>query len=138
MADLQILNSSDLKAEILRLRQLREQQGNALKERFESPMVAFSTLMSAFPKGTKFKYDIFNQGFLEMISGILLPLTLNKTIFRNSNFLVKGIVGFLSQKASHLVSEDSVARVLGMVRSLFEKRKVKHEDYGIPPESEAS
>ena len=136
MADLQIQNSSDLKAEILRLRQLREQQGDALKGRFESPMVAFSTLMTAFPKGTKFKYDIFNQDIFGLLSRVLLPITLNKTIFRNSNFIVKALVGYLSQKASHFVNEDKVMGVWDKVMSIFEKKK--HVDYGIPPESEAS
>src|ERR1700754_2481387 len=98
MTDVHINNVDDLKAEILRLRHLKEEQGEALKVRFSSPMTAFSTLMTVFPKGAGSKNDIFHQDFLGVISRILLPLTLNKTVFRNSNFLIKGLVGFLSQK----------------------------------------
>jgi len=138
MTDVQIHNAKDLKAEILRLRHLKEEQGGAIKARFSSPGAAFSTLMTVFPKESRAKYDIFNQDFLGIISRILLPLTLNKTIFRKSNFLVKGLVGFLSQKASHFISEDSVMGIWDKVKSLFDKKKHQHEDYGIPPESEAS
>jgi hypothetical protein len=94
--------------------------------------------MTVFPKGSGSKYDIFHQDFLGIISRIILPLTLNKTVFRNSNFLIKGLVGFLSQKASHFISEDSVTGLWDKITSVFDKKKHKHEDYGIPPESEAS
>jgi len=138
MTDVQINNVEDLKAEILRLRHLKEEQGEAIKMRFRSPGAAFSTLLTVFPKGSGSKYDIFHQDFLGIISRILLPLTLNKTLFRKSNFLVKGLVGFLSQKASHFISEDSVTGLWDKVKSMFDKKTHKHEDYGIPPESEAS
>jgi hypothetical protein len=138
MADISINNANDLRAEIVRLRMLRDEQKVAIQQRFNSPSAIFSTIISIFPKrapGTG--NDIFHQDFFGIISRILLPLTLNKTIFRNSNFLVKGVVGFLSQKASHFISEDSLAGLVNKVKSLFEK-KHKHADYGIPPDSEAS
>jgi hypothetical protein len=138
MSDVHINNVSDLKTEILRLRHLREEQGEALKERFASPLTALSTIMTVFPKGKESKYDIFHQDFLGIISRIILPLALNKTLFRNSNFLIKGLVGFLSQKASHFISEDSVSNLWDKVKLMFDKKKHKHEDFGIPPESEAS
>ena len=138
MTDVHINNVEDLRAEILRLRHLKEEQGEALKTRFSSPVTTFSTLMTVFPKGVGSKYDIFHQDFLGIISRIILPLALNKTLFRNSNFLTKGLVGFLSQKASHFISEDSVTDLWEKVKSLFDKKKHKHEEYGIPPESEAS
>jgi hypothetical protein len=138
MTDVHINNVEDLRAEILRLRHLKDEQREALKTRFSSPVVAFSTIMTVFPKGTGSKYDIFHQDFLGIISRIILPLALNKTLFRNSNFLVKGLVGFLSQKASHFISEDSVTGLWDKVKSMFDKKEHKHEDFGIPPESEAS
>jgi hypothetical protein len=134
MTDVSIHNVDDLKAEIIRLRMLRTEQGAAIKSRFSSPGVAISTLSSVFFKPG---YKFLNQDFVGMLSRVLLPLTLNKTIFRHSGFLVKGLVGFLSQKASHFISEDSVMGLWGKVKSVFEK-KSKQEDYGIPPESEAS
>ncbi|HTK21795.1 MAG TPA: hypothetical protein VL442_19900 [Mucilaginibacter sp.] len=138
MTDVTINNAEDLKAEILRLKHLKEEQGEALKARFSSPGAAISSIMTIFPKESRAKFDIFHQDFFGLISRILLPLTLNKTLFRNSNFVIKGLVGFLSQKASHFISEDSVTGIWDKVKSLFEKKKHKEEDFGIPPESEAS
>ena len=139
MADLSINNITDLKAEIARLRLLREEQGAALKERVNTPSALFHTVISVFPKSPAQndgdKGSIFNQDFFGILSRILLPLTLNKTIFRNSNFVVKALVGFLSQKASHFISEDSLVGLWDNVKSFFDK-KGKHDDYGIPPESE--
>lgn len=135
--DSSIKNSSDLKAEIDRLRSLKTLQGEALKERFNGPSAIFHTFVSLFPHSADGKSSLFNQDFVGLISRILLPLTLNKTIFRNSNFLIKGLVGFISQKASHFISEDSITGLWAKVRSIFDK-KDKDPDYGIPPLSEAS
>ena len=137
--DISIKNSTDLKAEILRLRSLKEQQGTEISARFSSPGAIFSTFLSLFPKRDSdgSKANILNQDFFGILSRILLPLALNKTLFRNSNFLVKTLVGFLSQKASHFISEDSVVSLWDKVKHVFEK-KDKNPDYGIPPESEAS
>jgi hypothetical protein len=135
--DIPINNASELKAEIARLKMIGEEQSIAIKARFSSPSAVFSTLFSIFPKsdGTKGS-GFFSQDIFGLLSRVLLPLTLNKTLFRNSNFLIKTLVGFLSQKASHFISEDSVTSVWDKVKSLFEKKKPT--DYGIPPESEAS
>ena len=138
MADISINNTGDLKAEIVRLRLLREDQGKAIGVRFSSPSAIFSTVRSLFPKaGSGAKYDIFHQDILGILSRIVLPFTLNKTLFRNSNFLIKGIVGLLSQKASHFISEDSVMGLWDKVKGMFDKKE-KKTDYGIPPDSEAS
>src|ERR1700693_4598745 len=103
MADISINNVDELRAEIVRLRGVKEEQGNALAKRFNTPLTALATLYTIFPNKQEdgSKNDIFHQDFFGLISRIILPFALNKTIFRNSNFLIKGIVGFLSQKASH-------------------------------------
>jgi hypothetical protein len=136
MADVSINNAGDLKAEIIRLRQLRGEQGTAIQTRFSSPSAIYHTIGSLFPKSADGKNGIFNQDIFGLLSRVLLPLTLNKTIFRNSNFIVKALVGYLSQKASHFVNEDKVMGVWDKIMSIFEKKK--HVDYCIPPESEAS
>jgi hypothetical protein len=138
MMDISIKNSRDLKAEIVRLRALEGQQSLELKTRFNTPSALFHTVFSLFPKfqSDGSKSNILNQDFFGILSRILLPLTLNKTLFRNSNFLVKAVVGFLSQKASHFISEDSVVGLWNKVKSIFEKKN-KTADYGIPPDSEA-
>ena len=135
--DVSINNINDLRAEIARLKVLREQQEVEIKARFKGPSAIFHTFMSLFPRSADGKSSFFNQDFFGLLSRILLPLTLNKTIFRNSNFLIKGLVGFISQKASHYISEDSLTGLWDKVKSIFEKKN-KDTDYGIPPLSEAS
>jgi hypothetical protein len=135
--DISINNVDDLKAEIFRLRLLKERQEVEIKARFSSASAIFHTFVSLFPRSADGKSSFFNQDFFGLLSRILLPLTLNKTIFRNSNFLIKGLVGFLSQKASHYISEDSITGLWGKVKSIFEKKN-RYTDYGIPPLSEAS
>nr|WP_294940762.1 hypothetical protein [uncultured Mucilaginibacter sp.] len=130
-----IQNANDLKVEIARLKNMEVEQSVALRARFSSPAAIFSTAMSLFPKsptvdGVK-NESFFSQDFLGLISRIALPLTLNKTIFRHSNFLVKTLVGILSQKASHYISEDSVSGVWGKAKALFAKF-TKKKDEGKP------
>ena len=134
--DISINNVSELREEIIRLRLIRDEQKEALGARFSSPGATFSTVLSLFPRSeSKSKNDIFHQDFIGIISRILLPFTLNKTIFRKSNFLVKALVGIVSQKASYFISGDVISGVFSRIKSLFEK-KDERVDYGIPPDSE--
>ncbi len=106
----------DLRNEIVRLETLNVQQQAAIKQRFSSPSSIYKTLLSAFPKppvtntGEKASplTSIFNQDLIATISGYLLPLTLNKTLFRGSGFITRSIVTFLSKKASGYINHDSV------------------------------
>jgi hypothetical protein len=134
--DISINNTSELKAEIARLKMVGEEQSIAIKARFSSPSAIFHTIVSIFPRSEGSKGGFFSQDIFGLLSRVLLPLTLNKTIFRNSNFIIKTLIGFLSQKASHFISEDSVTGVWDKVKSLFEKKEPL--GHGIPPESEAS
>ncbi|MFA6083739.1 hypothetical protein [Mucilaginibacter sp.] len=127
-----IRNVHDLKVEIARLKNLEMDQSVALKLRFNSPSAIFSTMLSIFPKsptidGVK-SAGFFDQDFLGLISRIALPLTLNKTLFKNSNFLVKTLVGLVSQKASHYISEDAVSGIWGKAKAIFNKFTKKKDD----------
>jgi len=119
-----VRNSSDLKAEILRLEGLSTQQSDALRARFSSPGAIFSTIFSMFytpSADSDEKNDgIFNQDFVGLISRFVLPLILNKTIFRNSNFLIKTLVGLVSQKAAGYINEDSVGSVWHKIKGAFD------------------
>jgi len=123
--DLTIRNRSDLKAEIFRLEELSKQQGDTLKAHFSSPGAIFSTIFSMFSKPSAAEDEksggVFSQDFLGLISRFVLPLALNKTLFRNSNFLVKALVGLVSQKASHFISEDSVGNVWHKVKAAIDE-----------------
>ncbi|ASU32487.1 hypothetical protein [Mucilaginibacter xinganensis] len=142
--DIPIKNISDLRKEILRLKDEEREQGVAIGLRFKNFSSTISTIGTLFPrsvgadgKSTSF----FDQDIVGLISRFVLPFTLNKTIFRNSGFLVKTLVGLVSQKASHFISEDSVLGVWDKVKSMFDKKEKKAknpERNVIPPLSEAS
>ncbi|TSD64550.1 hypothetical protein FFF34_011600 [Inquilinus sp. KBS0705] len=128
--DTPIRNIFELQTEIGRLKNLEAQQAIALKTRFAGPSAIFSTFMSLFPKspdtdGVK-SAGLFQQDFLGLLSRFVLPITLNKTLFKHSNFIVKALVGILSQKASHYISEDAVGGLWSKVKGLvnnFTKKK---------------
>jgi len=120
-----IRNGRDLKTEIFRLEELSKQQGDTLKAHFSSPGAIFSTIFSMIFKPSESDDEksggVFSQDFLGLISRFVLPLALNKTIFRNSNFIIKALVGLVSQKASHYINEDSVGNVWHKIKSAFDE-----------------
>jgi hypothetical protein len=124
--DASIKNSWDLRQEIIRLRDLKEEQGLAIKSRFDSPGAIFSTVYSLISKPSQpgeNKNNIFNQDFVSILSRFLIPLTLNKTLFKNSGFIIKTLVSLVSQKASGYVNEEAVAGVWDKVKGLFAKKR---------------
>jgi len=140
--ELPIRNISDLRGEILRLKEVEQVQSIALGERFRSPGALLSTIVSLFrspasadgEKGSGF----FDQDIVGLISRFVLPFTLNKTIFRNSGFIVKMLVGLVSQKASHFITEDTLVSVVDKIKSLFKSKTAEETPAhkGVPPLSE--
>jgi hypothetical protein len=73
------------------------------------------------------------------IMSLILPLFLNKTVFRGSGFLTKSIAALVSGKVGKSLDADSLTGIFNGVKSLFAKKKkkdVNFVDYGIPPDSE--
>ena len=127
-----IKNSWDLRQEIIRLKGVEEEQSVALKARFSSPVAVLTTLYSLFPKANntgESKTNIFNQDFVSILSRFLIPLTLNKTLFKNSGFIIKALVGLVSQKASGYINEDSVISVWDKLKHLFSKKEKVDQRY---------
>ncbi len=125
--DISVKNIFDLQAEIIRLEKVKQEQEMLLKQRFSSPSAIISSVRSIFPKAPEGEGNggigsFFSPDLLSLISRFVLPIALNKTLFKNSNFLIKTIVGLMSQKASTYISEDSVTSVWGRVKSLFGKK----------------
>lgn len=143
MNNLPIRNIDDLRAEIYRLRGLEREQNVAIGLRFKNFSALMSTVRSLFPKSANAEgksSGFFDQDLVGMISRFVLPFTLNKTIFRHSGFLVKTLVGLVSQKASHFITEDSVVSIWDKVKSLFSHKTAKSDipaRKGVPPLSEA-
>ena len=127
-----IQNSWDLRQEIIRLKGVEAEQAVALKARVSSPVAVLTTLYSLFPKANNTgenKTNIFNQDFVSILSRFLIPLTLNKTLFKNSGFIIKALVGLVSQKASGYINEDSVMGVWDKVKHLFSKKDKVDQRY---------
>lgn len=125
--DIPVKNIFDLQAEIIRLEKVRQEQEMVLKQRFSSPGAILASVRSIFPQGSGGEQgagggSFFSPDIVSLISRFVLPLALNKTLFKNSGFIIKTLVGLASQKASSYISEDSVTSVWGRVKSLFGKK----------------
>ena len=71
---------------------------------------------------------------------LLLPLFMNKTLFRGAGFLTKAAVGLVSGKVGKSLDAEHLSGIFNSVKGWFSKRKEKKAkkfvDYGIPPDSE--
>jgi hypothetical protein len=137
-----INNLHDLRNEIARLRVIKNEQEIAIKEHFSSPSAIIGTVYSAFSGGDKSKGGFFKaDDIISLVSRFVLPFALNKTIFRSSNFIVKTIVGLLSQSASGFINEKNLTSVWDKIKSVIPQKRAKKNagpvDYGIPPLSES-
>ncbi|HEY4327428.1 MAG TPA: hypothetical protein VGN20_25820 [Mucilaginibacter sp.] len=122
--EVQIKNIDDLRLEIYRLKGLEEQQGFALRQRINSPSALISTIFSLIPRpqiadGIKAAGGLLNMDIVQVISSFLLPFTLNKTLFRRSNLLTKGLVAILSRKVSRFINEESVSNIWDKIKSFI-------------------
>jgi hypothetical protein len=73
------------------------------------------------------------------VLGFLLPLILNKTVFRGSGFITKALATLISGKVGQSLDGEHLSGIFNKVKSIFAKKKRKDGgfvDYGIPPDSE--
>jgi len=121
--DAVINNIADLKIEIERLKQKKSEQETVIKQKFDSPRAILGTFKGLFykakPSDVPNSQGLAGQDIAAWLSRLLLPLTLNKTLFRRSGFIVKALVGLLSQKAAHLVNDKSVGTFWNKIKSLI-------------------
>jgi hypothetical protein len=129
-----IRNQDDLRAEIFRLQQSKLEKQIALKQHFSSPAAIMSTVVGLIGGGSSSSSDKADDGkpkqdYISLISRFILPLVLNKTLFRGSGFIIKALVGLASQKASGYISSDSISTVWdkakGLVGGLLNKKSHK-------------
>jgi len=140
--DLTINNIDDLRIEINLLKEAERRQSIALLERVKSPVAILSTIGSLFfntsgSEGGRGS-SLFDQDIVGLISRIVLPFTLNKTVFRNSGFLVKTLVSLVSQRASRFITEDGVLNLWDKAKGLFKAKQPEETPAhkGVPPLSE--
>ncbi|WP_443945068.1 hypothetical protein ACJVDH_19450 [Pedobacter sp. AW1-32] len=71
---------------------------------------------------------------------LILPMLMNKTIFRSSGFITKALVGLASGKLGKSLDAEHLSAIFNSVKGWFGKKKEKQAkkfvDYGIPPDSE--
>ena len=149
--ELAIKDITELRKEIENLKAIESRQAFVIKSRFNSPSAIFATATSLFAsdKGDGVTHNnLFNKDLVAMLAKVVLPFTLNKTIFRNSNFITKFLVGLASQRASTLINQKSVTSIWDKIKSLLpkkaglEKKKqatpllVSHEDAVIAADEE--
>ncbi|MGY3214058.1 hypothetical protein [Mucilaginibacter sp. HD30] len=115
-----IRNRSDLRAEIFRLQQAKLEKQIELKQHFSSPGAVLSTVVGLIGGSSKSddKHEP-KQDWVGFLSRFIIPLVLNKTLFRGSGFIMKALVGIASQKASSYVSSDTVTDIWGKAKGLF-------------------
>ena len=117
-----IKNIDDLKVEIYHLKVKEDQQRYALRQRFSSPSKILTTVKSVFSKPAAERIEGKSgqkKDYFTILSGIILPITLKRTVFSKSNFIVKSLVGFTSKKASKFITEDSVTGMWNKIKSLL-------------------
>jgi hypothetical protein len=132
----------DLHAEVQRLKTDYIQRGEMIK-------VDAKTYVQQFTLGGLIKKYATPSGFLKFdektnisskIMSVVLPLILNKTIFRGSGIITKALGALVSGKVGQSLDAESLSGIFNMVKSFFNKKDKKKEvafvDYGIPPDSE--
>lgn len=135
---------AELRAEIdfLKVKQFKDEE--ALKEKFSNPSAIFNSVAGLFKTDTgkkTFMQDLMQQDIITNISRVLLPIFLNGVVFKNSGFITKTLITFLSQKAAKQVNSNQFSGILDKVTGLFKnngkpQRSSAIKDYGIPPDSE--
>ncbi|MBE7176677.1 MAG: hypothetical protein INR69_09750 [Mucilaginibacter polytrichastri] len=124
-----IQNRADLKAEIARLEGRKTDLELKLKKQLNSPANIFAAAVQLF-KGSntdssKFSELFKAQDLYGVIARFAMPLLLNKTLFRRSNFIVKAIVTMVSQKASGAISKNKIQHFADKITGIFKKKAKK-------------
>jgi len=121
-----ITSIDDLRLEITRLKGLEQEQAIAIRQHFSSTRAIFSTVLSLFPKFslTEKTGDSSNSGvdIIQLISSFVLPFTLNKTLFKRSNFLIKALVRLASQRAAQYINKQNLGFVWDKIKSFIPEK----------------
>jgi hypothetical protein len=119
----QIKTMDDLDQAVVHLKSLERMQSEALKMRLSDPEELFRMLTKFVSKfGTKDELleKLFIHPLTTFLSRMGLPVLLNKTLLKNANIFVKGLVILVSQKASGL-TEQLFNSVLDELIYLFQR-----------------
>jgi hypothetical protein len=137
-----IRNLNDLQAKKLELKIEYTLKQNMLKTDAKAYFKQFT--LGALIKKYATPSNLFKVDDKLNLSGtamsLILPLFMNKTLFRGSGFLTKAIVGLASGKLGKSLDAEHLSAIFNSVKGWFgkkqEKKDKKFVDYGIPPDSE--
>jgi hypothetical protein len=137
-----IRNLNDLQAKKLELKTEYTLKQNMLKTDAKAYFKQFT--LGALIKKYATPSNLFKVDDKLNLSGtamsLILPLFMNKTLFRGSGFLTKAIVGLASGKLGKSLDAEHLSAIFNSVKGWFgkkqEKKDKKFVDYGIPPDSE--
>jgi len=147
-----IKNLGDLRMEINRLQVLAKAQEDYLNDQYRlfnekvaAPMRFVKSLIAWVP-GADLAKGLFAKGkkdedWVSRVLRIGLPVILNRFFLRRAGFIKRALVTLLSQQAAGALNKDRISSLIGKVADFVRpsqngKRKPKHVDYGIPPDSE--
>lgn len=136
-----ITTLAGLQRERLMLKNSYESQGEVLKENVGIYVRQFSPIYLFKKFFNKESFDKLDGkvNISGKIMSLILPLFLNKTLFKGSGFLTKTVVGLVSNKLGAKLDVEHLAGIFDSVKGFFAKKKDKQDkriDYGIPPDSE--
>jgi hypothetical protein len=138
----EIRNLEDLQARKLELKVEYTLKQNMLKSDTKTFLKQFT--LGALIKRYATPNNLFKADEKLNISGtamsLLLPMVMNKTIFRGAGFFTKAAVGLISGKVGKSLDAEHLSAIFNSVKGWFGKKKEKKDkkfiDYGIPPDSE--
>ena len=137
-----IRNLEDLQAKKLELKVEYTLKQNMLKADTKTYFHQFT--LGALIKRYATPSNLFKVDDKLNLSGtamsLLLPMFMNKTLFRGAGFLTKAAVGLVSGKVGKSLDAEHISAIFNSVKGFFskktEKKNKKFVDYGIPPDSE--
>lgn len=150
-----INNLDELRAEIVRLESLKKEQEvylgdqmGLLQHKIEAPVRFFKRFTSWAPTSSninrnfKSKSGSEDADWLTNSLRVGLPVIFNRVLFRKAGFIKKTLLLLASQKAASAINQDRVTGFISKLASIIrpseskKRKKKKHKDYGIPPDSE--
>lgn len=147
-----IKNLGDLRLEIARLNTLAKAQESYLSDQYQllsekvAAPVRFIKSLTTWIPGGSFAKGLFeksnkDEDWLSRMLRIGLPLVLNRFFLRKAGFIKRALVTLLSQQAAGALNKDTVAGIISKVANFVRppakrRKRPRHKDYGIPPDSE--
>ncbi|MFN0256032.1 hypothetical protein [Pedobacter ureilyticus] len=145
MRNKDIKSLAELQVEISRVKVTYQLKETQLKDDTKAYIKQFSplNLIKDFLNPQSLKKLDDKTNLSGSIMSLVLPLLLNKTVFRGSGFITKSIAALVSGKIGKSLDAESLTGLFTKAKSLFssltskkKKTDVNFVDYGIPPDSE--